>query len=301
MLYRTNITNIGDPFVVSDGDKYIMYATTFDAKGFRYYTSKNLVDWENEGLAIDLSDSWAYTDFWAPEVIQRPKDGKYVMHFSGRYRKNKSLRIGVAVADEPEGPFEQVKDEPMFDFGYAAIDGHVFIDDDGQAYLYYSRDCCENVVGDGHVSQLYVVKLNDDLTEVIGEPKLLTTPTYPYEHDGDGSWLWNEGPAVLKKDGKYHLFYSANYYASKKYCVCVATSDKPDGDFVKSETDNPILHADMLDTDFSGPGHNSFFTDKEGNLKTAFHIHTDAGKPSDNRRACIADVVYEDGKYGIVL
>ena len=57
MLYRTNITNIGDPFVVSDGEKYIMYATTFDAKGFRYYTSENLVDWEDGGVAIDLSDS----------------------------------------------------------------------------------------------------------------------------------------------------------------------------------------------------------------------------------------------------
>ncbi len=301
MLYRTNITNIGDPFVVSDGDTYIMYATTFDAKGFRYYTSDNLQEWKDGGLALDLSDSWANKDFWAPEVIQRPTDGKYVMHFSARSIENKSLRIGVAVADKPEGPFVQVKNEPMFDFGYAAIDGHVFIDDDGQSYLYYSRDCCENVIGDSHVSQLYVVKLNDDLTEVVGEPKLLTTPTYPYEHDGDGSWLWNEGPAVLKKDGKYHLFYSANYYASRKYCVCVATSDKPDGDFVKVEDDNPILHADMMETDFSGPGHNSFFIDKKGNLKTAFHIHTDANKPSDNRRACIADVVYKNGSYRFVL
>ena len=223
------------------------------------------------------------------------------MHFSGRNKANKSLRIGVAVADKPEGPFVQVKDEPMFDFGYAAIDGHVFIEDDGQAYFYYSRDCCENVIGDSHVSQIYVAKLNDDLTEVVGEPKLLTTPTYPYEHDGDGSWLWNEGPSVLKKDGKYHLFYSANYYASRKYCVCVAVSDKPDGEFVKSEADNPVLHADMLDVDFSGPGHNCFFTDKEGDLKTAFHIHTNENEPSGDRRACIADVVYEDGTYRIVL
>lgn len=301
MLYRTNITNIGDPFVVSDGDEYIMYATTFDAKGFRYYTSDNLQEWKDGGLALDLSDSWANKDFWAPEVIQRPTDGKYVMHFSARSIENKSLRIGVAIADKPQGPFKQLKDEPMFDFGYETIDGHVFIDDDGEAYFYYSRDCAENVVGDSHASQIFVVKLNDDLTEVVGEAKLLTTPTYPFEHDGDGSWLWNEGPAVLKKDGKYYLFYSANYYASRKYCVCVATSDEPDGEFVKSEADNPVLHADMLGTDFSGPGHNSFFMDKDGNLKTAFHIHTDVNEPGENRRACIADVVYENGSYRFVL
>ena len=301
MLYRTNITNIGDPFVVSDGNKNVMYATTFGISGFRYYQSDNLKEWTDGGIALDMSDSWANESFWAPEVICRPKDKKYVMHFTARRKSDKSLRIGVAVADKPTGPFIQVKNEPMFDFGYAAIDGHVFIDDDGQAYLYYSRDCSENVVGTGHVSQIYVVKLNDDLTEVVSEPKLLTTPTYPYEHDGDGSWLWNEGPAVLKKDGKYHLFYSANYYASRKYCVCVAVSEKPDGDFVKSEADNPILHADMQEKDFSGPGHNSFFTDNSGRLKTAFHIHTDADRPGENRRACIADVVYENGRFRIEL
>ena len=301
MLYRTNITNIGDPFVVFDGNEYIMYATTFGLLGFRYYRSENLWEWSDGGVALDMWDSWANESFWAPEVIRRPKDNKYVMHFTARRESDKSLRIGVAVSDKPQGPFRQVKNEPMFDFGYAAIDGHVFLDDDGQAYFYYSRDCSENVVGDGHVSQIYVVRLTDDLTEVAGEPTLLATPTYPYEHDGDGSWLWNEGPAVLKKDGKYHLFYSANYYASRKYCVCTAVSDKPDGDFVKSETDNPILHADMQEKDFSGPGHNSFFTDKDGNLKTAFHIHTDAKRPSDDRRACIADVVYEKGRYHIAL
>lgn len=301
MLYRTNITNIGDPFVVSDGNEYIMYATTFGIKGFRYYRSDDLKQWTDGGIALDMSESWANESFWAPEVIRRPKDKKYVMHFTARRKSDKSLRIGVAVADKPQGPFKQVKNEPMFDLGYAAIDGHVFIDDDGQAYFYYSRDCSENVVGDGHVSQIYVVKLNDNLTEVVGEAKLLTTPTYPYEHDGDGSWLWNEGPAMLKKDGKYHLFYSANYYASRKYCVCVAISDKPDGGFIKSEVDNPILYADMQEKDFSGPGHNSFFTDRDGGLKTTFHIHTDANEPGENRRACIADVVYENGSYRFVL
>lgn len=301
MLYRTNITNIGDPFVVFDGNEYIMYATTFDTQGFRYYRSTTLKEWTDGGVALDMSDSWASESFWAPEVIRRPKDKRYVMHFTARRKKDKSLRIGVAVADKPQGPFREIKKEPMFDFGYAAIDGHVFIDDDGQGYLYYSRDCSENVVGDGHISQIYVVKLNDDLTETVGEVKLLTTPTYDYEHDGDGSWLWNEGPAMLKKNGKYYLFYSANYYASRKYCVCVAVSDKPTGDFVKSEVDNPVLHADMLQEDFSGPGHNSFFKDKDGNLKTAFHIHANEEKPGENRRACIADIVYENERYQFCL
>ena len=287
--------------MVWDGTEYYMYATTFGVKGFRYYHSDNLEEWTDGGLALDMSDSWAEGSFWAPEVVCRPSDKKYVMHFTARRESDHSLRIGVAVADKPQGPYQELKKEPMFDFGYAAIDGHVFIDDNGQAYLYYSRDCCENIVNGGHASQIYVVKLNEDLTEVVGEASLMTTPTYPFECDGDGSWLWNEGPAVLKRDGKYHLFYSANYYASRKYCVCVAISDTPEGPFVKSETENPILHADMQAEDFSGPGHNSFFFDKDGKLKTAFHIHTDEKKPGENRRACIADVIYENDGYRFEL
>ena len=64
MLYRTNITNIGDPFVVSDGDNYIMYATTFDAKGFRYYTSENLTEWKDGGVVKSLTQS-VDPDTWA--------------------------------------------------------------------------------------------------------------------------------------------------------------------------------------------------------------------------------------------
>ena len=297
MYIKTDIIKIGDPFVLFDGEKYYMYATTSD-KGFRVFVSDDLKDWADGGIALDMSDSWASDSFWAPEVIKR-KDGKYLMHFTARKADNQSLRLGVAIADSPKGPFKEVKKAPMFDFGYAAIDGHVFVDDDGEAYFYYSRDCSENVVGGGHVSQIYVIKLNEELTETVGEPKLLLTPTYPYEHDGDGSWLWNEGPAMLKRDGKYFLFYSANFYASAKYCVCVAISDKPDGDFEKPAY-NPILDSTMA-KDFSGPGHNAFFTDKDGQLKTSFHIHTYPDAPSGNRRACIADVEYKDGKFRVIL
>lgn len=51
------------------------------------------------------------------------------------------------------------------------------------------------------------------------------------------------------------------------------------------------------ENEFSGPGHNHFFTDPDGKLYTTFHIHTDYDRPSGNRRACIAPVVFgPDGK-----
>ncbi len=297
MLIRTNVTNIGDPFILTANGGYYMYATTFDAQGFRMYRSQDLEYWTDAGVVLDLSDSWACEDFWAPEVIRRPGDGMYVMHFTARRKSDKSLRLGVAVAAAPEGPFIQPLDAPMFDYGYAAIDGHVFLDDDGQAWLYYSRDCSENVIDGVHVSQLYVVRLTQDLTQTVGQPKLITTPTEPYECQDMGGWLWNEGAAVLKRDGRYWLFYSSNFYACRQYCINLAVSDRPDGPFEKLHAQNPVLHCDMQPGDFSGPGHNCFFTDLSGALRTAFHIHTDENAPSSNRKAAIADVTYTPGYF----
>ena len=96
---------------------------------------------------------------------------------------------------------------------------------------------------------------------------------------------------MVEKDGKYYLTYSGNCYGTKEYCVCLALSDKPDGNFQKVGT---ILTYQDVKEDFSGPGHNAFFKDKDGNFKMAFHIHTYADKPSGNRKACICDAEIQE-------
>ena len=63
------MTNIGDPFVLKDGDRYYMYATSAPTIGFKAWQSDNLVDWEDRGLVYDnnvQSIQWATGDFWAP-------------------------------------------------------------------------------------------------------------------------------------------------------------------------------------------------------------------------------------------
>ena len=285
MLIRTNVVTIGDPFVINCGDCYYMYATGFDFNGFVVRKSQDLQNWENLGPCLDLNDSWAFQDFWAPEVIYH--NGKYIMHYSARRKSDKSLRIGVAVSNTPQGPFVDCYNGPMFDFGYAAIDGHVFIDDDNTPYFYYSKDCSENIVNGVHESHIFVVKLNDDLTKVISEPVFVFAPSKSHERLFKGNTQWNEGPYMLKKDGKYYLTYSANCYATKEYCVCLAVSNSPVGGFVKA--DEPILSYKDCESDFSGPGHNAFFKDNEGNLKMAFHIHTNENAPSHDRKAVICD------------
>lgn len=298
MLIRTNVTNIGDPFIVSVGDAYYMYATCFDAEGFRVWKSEDMVQWKNLGVCLDLHDSWTELDYWAPEVICH--NGKYIMHFSARRKSDHSLRIGVAVSDSPEGPFTDAHNGPMFDLGYAVIDGHVFIDDDGQAYFYFSKDCSENYVTPTlRASQMCVCKLSDDLLNIASEPVILFGPSESYDFKIVGDQAWNEAPYILKKDGVYYMTYSANCYASRDYCICLAKASNPMGPFQKAKA--PILTCGRQGDDFSGPGHNAFFQDRDGSLKMTFHIHTNEEAPSPNRKAVICNAVLEDGTIKVAL
>lgn len=278
------IQNIGDPFVLRAPDgTYYCYATSAP-DGFKAWTSSDLIDWQEAGYVYKRQpDSWGESDFWAPEVVFH--NHKYYMHYSARWGKNQSLRMGAAVADSPLGPFTDVFNQPMFDFGYAVIDGHVFFDEDGRKYFYYSRDCSENIVDGRHESHLYVLELNDDLLSFKGEPILITQPEQEWEIRSGVEWRWNEGPFVLKHDGKYYLMYSANFYASRDYSVGYAVAESPLGPFIKA-AHNPILVSP--NTEISGPGHNSVTTSPDGSeLFIVYHIHTDPQHPSGDRQVCI--------------
>ena len=289
----TDITKIGDPQIVLHEGKYYCYVTNTShySDGFCVFESDDLENWYGGEICFRAIGSWGKSHFWAPEVIYH--NGKFVMHYSAMSRELDSLRIGVAIADSPRGPFKDVHERPMFDFGYAAIDGSVLVCDEGN-FLYYSRDCSENKIGDTHVSQIYCVRLDDTLTEVVSEPVLISTPEEPFERlslsVGKIPTLWNEGPNVIKLGDGYVMNYSANCYATNDYAICVSSSKSPTGPFVKSKN-NPVL---SRRDDLFGAGHNAFFRTKEGELFTSFHIQTDPAHPSGDRRVVIGNVSFSE-------
>src|SRR5215207_3230860 len=287
------IKNIGDPFVLRAPDgTYYCYATSAP-DGFKAWTSMDLVRWTAIGYVYKRQEgSWGQSDYWAPEVVLY--DGKYFMHYSARWGKNQSLRIGVATADSPGGPFVDAFNHPMFDLGYAAIDGHVLLDDDGSKYFYYARDCSENIVDGCHESHLYVAELNEELTSLKGEPLLITKPEQEWERRSGTEWHWNEGPFVLKEDGRYYLMYSANFYASRDYSVGYAVAEHPMGPFIKA-LQNPVLFS--TNSKISGPGHNSVVTSPDGSERfIVYHVHIDPQNPSGDRQMCIDRMGFrEDG------
>ena len=103
--------------------------------------------------------------------------------------------------------------------------------------------------------------------------------------------LWNEGPCVIEHGGKLVMNYSANFYASNEYSICIATADDPMGPWTKSDDANPVL---CSREGLFGAGHNAFFHAKDGTLMTSFHVQTNPEKPSGDRRTVIGKVTLEE-------
>ena len=276
-----NVKDIGDPFVLCEDGTYYMFATGGPI-GFNVWKSTDLVTFE-KAKALKKVD-WASGDYWAPEVFRT--DDKYVMLFTARQRETGSLRTGIAFAEAPEGPYEDPLGHPLMDFGYATIDATLTWDGDGNPYLIYVRDCSENAVNGRQESHIYGIRLAPDLLSVEGDPVLLTVPEGEWEMKS-GDTRWNEGPAVVRHEGKYYLYYSVNGYWMKEYSVSAAAADSPLGPYTK-QANNPLLYyiENGANVTVSGPGHNAFFTVGD-ELFTAYHTHTYPQAPSGNRQLCI--------------
>lgn len=317
---------LGDPYVMlaSDG-RYYMYGTGGVKNGFGCYVSDNLVDWDYAGAVYhgNTPESWANGSFWAPEVYE--KDGRYYMFFSADWKYNpgnekENFRIGVAVADSPTGPFMEMSDRPLFDPGYPVIDANILKDDDGRFYLYYSRCCYKHPV-ESEISQwarnrgmfdeieeswIYGVELKPDFSGISGDPVLLLCPPAEMD-DRQAEWesrsvtscevnrRWTEGSYMIKRDGRYFMMYSANFFGGENYAVGYAVSDSPLGPFRKSD-DNPVLEKNTGKGGIvTGVGHNSITWSKDGKqLYCVYHGRTAA---TGNERVVFIDKMeIKDGR-----
>lgn len=284
----------GDPFVLHTQDMYYMYGTGGEAnKGFAAYSSKDLVHWTSEGQVYfhDNKNGWSDPTanwegaYWAPEVYE--VKGKYYLFYSAQWKVNptheaENFRIGVAVADKPTGPFTDLANKPIFDPGYPIIDANVFFDDNGKAYLYYSRCCYKHAVKSEvadlakkkgwfdkiEESWVYGVELKPDFSGIVGKPVLLLRPPVS-QKDKQAGWesrsvasrevnrRWTEGSTTFKREGIYYIMYSANYFGGQHYAVGYATGSSPLGPFRKA-ANNPVLQKNTsTGGTVTGTGHNS--------------------------------------------
>ena len=126
--------------------------------GFPVRSSENLVDWKEHGLAFAAKDAkWGVKCFWAPECYEL--NGRYYLFYSADWKENpagalENFRIGVAVSDRPDGGFQDIGNQPIFDPGYPIIDADVYREA-GRFYLYYSRCCYEHEIDGLEESRIF--------------------------------------------------------------------------------------------------------------------------------------------------
>ena len=232
-----------DPFVFRVDDTYHAYATNGPGGNVQTLTSTDLVHWQKGKDALPEVGPWAYEGkTWAPELLARD-DGTYVLYYTANAADFGAQCVGVAVADEPEGPFVDSTEEPLVcqrDEG-GSIDPSPFRDDDGGLYLLWKNDgnCCMKD------TWIYAQRLSSDGLRRQGRPTRLLKQ--------DAGWEANvvEAPTLWKRNDRYILFYSGNDYASDFYAVGYATCDGPLGPCTDAP-ENPILKAGCRAT---GPGH----------------------------------------------
>lgn len=234
--------------------KYYIYSTTDGLPGwggyyFRVFSSGNLADWTDEGIMLDLKGPqvpWAVGNAWAPAIIERKyPDGtyKYFFYFSGHSPEANRKQIGVAVADDPAGPFYDlghpiVTDSPV---GRGQqIDVDVFHDPVSDKYYLYW--------GNGYMAG---AELNDDMTSI--KPGTVTVMTPP------GGTLqthaFREGAYVFFRNGTYYFMWSVDDTGSPNYHVAYGTSDSPLGPI--KVADDPIVLIQDPEKQIYGPAHNS--------------------------------------------
>ncbi|MUP46014.1 carbohydrate-binding protein [Gramella sp. BOM4] len=185
-------------------------ADWFNMEDYHVFSSEDLTNWTDHGVILDQkdvpwADSKAYS-MWAPDAIE--KGGKYYLYFPTRQKAAKDgeagFSIGVAIAESPEGPFLP-QDQSIE--GVKGIDPNVFIDADGQTYLYWSRD------------KIYGAKLKDNMLELASEPMIFEVPKKGHI----------EGPWLFERKGTYYLTYP--HVANNTERLEYATSDNPLGPF----------------------------------------------------------------------
>ena len=164
---------------------------------------KNWTITENAFASKGPNDQVPYSDgaLYASDAAY--KDGKYYLYYS----MNDRIDEGVAVSDAPDGPFRN--GQPMK--GISQIDPAVFIDDDGQAYLYWGQFSAKGA------------KLKDNMLEV-DTTTIVDGLVTEQEH------FFHEGSSMRKRNGIYYLVY-AHLRKGRPTCIGYATSKSPLGPF----------------------------------------------------------------------
>ncbi len=222
--------------------KFYLYPTSDGFNGwsgnyFKAFSSQDLSSWKDEGIILDLPKDvrWADRNAWAPTIAEKKVAGsyRYFYYFSA------AQKIGVAVSEEPAGPFRDsgkplIQGHPKgLDFGQE-IDPDVFTDPvSGKSYLYW---------GNGYMA---AAPLNDDMISIDTSRISIITPDDTYR----------EGTEIFFRNGKYYFMWSENDTRDADYAVRYGIADSPTGKIIIPGKNRILSRKDS--EGIYGTGHNS--------------------------------------------
>jgi hypothetical protein len=205
-IIQTNFTADPAPMVYNDTvflytghDEDTTPSSGFYMHDYLLYTSTDMVNWQDRGVVASLkSFSWAPSNgAWASQVVYR--NGKFYY-----YCPLQGYGIGILVSRTPYGPFTDTLGHALLNHSWNDIDPTVFIDDDGQAYMYWGNPQC------------YRIKLNQDMISYSGKIDSLVPVPSTYQ----------EGPWFYKRNSHYYLAWASTCCPEG---IGYAMSDSPYG------------------------------------------------------------------------
>lgn len=291
-----------DPYVYRHTDGYYYFTASVPAYDRivlrRSETLYGLKDAEEVTIWVKHESGIMSEHIWAPELHYL--QGKWYVYFAGSQKEDiwalRPYILECADEDPMTGNWVekgkiQRADADDFSFEDFSLDATVF-ENKGKYYYVWAE---KTGVGK-KISNLYIAEMESPV-KLKTVQVLLTTPDYDWERIG--FWV-NEGPAVIKNNGKIYLTFSASETGAA-YCMGMLTADEESDLLDPRSWDKdryPVLQTDAS-KELYGPGHNSFTTDEEGNPVMVYHARIEekiVGDPlyNPNRHAMLMKIRFDE-------
>lgn len=246
-----------DPSVVKIENEYWAAGTTSNwFPAFTLYRSSDLVNWKPSGHVFTKMPDWADYYMWAPEITY--DNGKVYMYYTA-HKKGGSLCIAAAVADKPEGPYQDLG--PLICQEYGSIDAFPIRDENGKLYMIWKEDGNSA----GKPTPIWASEMKEDRTALVGEKKELFR--------GDAPWEKGlvEGVSIIRHKEYFYAFYAGAACCGKtcNYGTGVARAKNLLGPWEKY-SGNPIL---TDNAEWKCPGHGTPI-EKDGKFYFLYHAYS---------------------------
>ncbi|GGV20064.1 hypothetical protein GCM10010182_47350 [Actinomadura cremea] len=246
--------SFADPAAIKVGDTYFAYGTNGGDAMMPVATAPGPAGpWtRSPGDGLASLPAWAEAGWtWAPEVVPPRRQGDpYLLYFTARRRDADVQCIGIATATSPAGPFVPRDGDPLVCPAHlgGAIDAASFVEDDGTRFLLYKSDARATAA-------IYLMQLTSDGLEPAAPASRILG------RSGDEPVLV-EAPDLVKRGGKYVLFYSAGWYFESNYQTRYAVAPSIWGPYEKGPA--PIQSTELYGEKVEGPGSADVLSDGTG-------------------------------------